>query len=238
MSSAILSLPQDWQVFESPALMARTVVDEIVLCANQAIAEKGRFDFVTAGGTTPNLVYSLLAELEKSTPTISDWSKWFIYLGDERVLPAGDSERNSQMLEQHWLVASQIPAKNRIYMPTEKGLEAAADYYRQAISGVDFDVVLLGMGEDGHTASLFPNHTCVSLGGVVCEKQSPKPPSERLSLSYERLSSAATVIKLITGRSKSNAVHAWLEGEDLPISRVIGAQTTKVYLDIEATAVA
>lgn len=228
------SFPDNWQVFDSSQAVAQQVCDVLITQANQAILKNDAFHFVTAGGSTPNRVYELLAELEVQQPNITDWQKWHIYLGDERVLPVGDSERNSQMLRQHWLEHSQIPTENRWFMPTELGLQAAAENYRKVITEVEFDVVLLGMGEDGHTASLFPGHSSVSLGGVVCETQSPKPPLERLSLSYETLSSANRVMKIITGRSKTEALHAWLEGEDLPISRIKGVETTEVYLDQSA----
>lgn len=226
--------PDNWLVFEDTQSVAIEVAKQMIDVANGAISEKGRFDLVTAGGTTPNMIYRMLTEFEKTQTQITDWSKWYIYVGDERVLPAGDAERNSQMLEQHWLAESQIPVENRIYMPTELGLEVAADFYRTAIASVSFDLVLLGMGEDGHTASLFPDHSSVSLGGVVCEKQSPKPPAERLSLSYERLNSAQWVFKIITGRSKTPALQAWLEGVDLPITRVQGVKVTSVFMDQSA----
>ncbi|WP_321277384.1 6-phosphogluconolactonase [Thiomicrorhabdus indica] len=231
-----VKLPSNWQVFKTSDVIAQNACDKIIEIANQAISVKGRFDFVTAGGTTPNAIYALLAKLEQQQPKATKWKKWFIYVGDERVLPAGDNERNSQMLESHWLDNSRIPKSNRFYMPTELGLQAAADFYRKVIAGVEFDLVLLGMGEDGHTASLFPGHSSVSLGGVVCETQSPKPPLERLSLSYETLSSAKTVMKIVTGRSKSEALHAWLDDQDLPITRVKGVTETLVMVDQEAIA--
>lgn len=229
-----VKFPSNWRVFATSDVVAQQACDKIITIANQAISEKGQFDFVTAGGSTPNAIYALLAELEQQQPKVTKWKKWFIYLGDERVLPAGDHERNSQMLESYWLENSRIPKSNRFYMPTELGLQPAADYYRKVIAGTEFDLVLLGMGEDGHTASLFPDHSSVSLGGVVCETQSPKPPLERLSLSYETLSSAKTVMKIITGRSKTEALKAWLDGEDLPITRVKGVTGTSVYLDESA----
>lgn len=224
-------LPEGWCLFDDSEKVAEAALDLMIDCANRAIKDKGSFHLVTAGGTTPNLIYQQLAELEQKQPEITDWQKWFIYMGDERVLPSGDAERNSQVLKKLWLADSQIPQKQQFFMRTELGLQVSADDYRKIISSVEFDLVMLGMGEDGHTASLFPGHSSVSLGGVVCENQSPKPPSERLSLSYERLSSARTVLKLVTGSSKESAVKDWLEGEDLPISRVKGIEQTLVYLD-------
>lgn len=229
-----MKFPPNWQVFATADAIAQSVCEQIITIANHAISEKGRFDIVTAGGTTPNAIYALLAKLEQQQPKATQWKKWFIYLGDERVLPAGDNDRNSQVLEIHWLENSQIPESNRFYMPTELGLQASAEHYRKVIAATEFDLVLLGMGEDGHTASLFPGHSSVSLGGVVCETQSPKPPLERLSLSYETLSSANTVIKIITGRSKTEALKAWLAGEELPITMVRSVGQTHVYVDQEA----
>jgi 6-phosphogluconolactonase len=253
--TASLQLPQNWQLFPDPEAVAQACAKAILKAAQQAIAERGQFHFISAGGTTPNRVYQLLSQAE------ADWQNWFIYMGDERVLPANDPERNSQALDQHWLKHSPIPQPQCFFMKTELGIESAAiDYAKVMAQPLMFDYALLGMGEDGHTASLFPEHDqsdsvkSVNAQGqiqthaqpalefadadIVMELDSPKPPAERVSLSYEFFKRVRTVNKLITGESKQEAIQQWLaqlthQALTLPIARVQG-QITQVMLSAEA----
>lgn len=236
------SLPENWQVFSDSESLAQQLVEEILLMADKAIKQNGAFHFITAGGSTPNRCYQLLAERQ------ADWKSWHIYMGDERVLPFNHSERNSQALLAHWLSNNNIPAKNIHFMNTEAGAEKSAKLYANLMASVDhFDVCLVGMGEDGHTASLFPGHN----GGesvqevfaervsnqpapIIIENDSPKAPPQRVSLSYSAFHQCDLVIKLITGENKREAVQLWLTEElELPIQNVQGKQT-KVYLSQEA----
>ncbi|MGC9386924.1 MAG: 6-phosphogluconolactonase [Hydrogenovibrio sp.] len=224
----INGLPSDWIVFDSPDDVADYVVEHLLQLADDAIRARGRFTLVTAGGTTPQLCYQRLAQQS------ADWDNWHIYMGDERCLPAEDAERNSVSLTQAWLFQGDIPEKNIHFMPTELGAELAAKAYRDTVNRIEtFDVVLLGMGEDGHTASLFPGHLHPEADSVVTEHHSPKPPPDRVSLSYDRLSRSRVVLKLITGSGKREAVKQWLAGADFPIVRVQG-QTTRVLIDSAA----
>ena len=223
-----MALPANWHVFESAEAVANSAVEVIIAAANQAIADKGRFNLVTAGGSTPNKVYQLLAQLDDS---VTDWRAWHIYMGDERVLPAADSERNSKMLRDLWLNQSVIPDENKHLMRTELGLEASAEDYREQIQGQTFDVVMLGMGEDGHTASLFPGHNRPSDRGVLCETESPKMPPERISLDTVCLGQTDILMKIITGNSKQEAMAKWLASESLPINQVTSLNEEMVLLD-------
>ena len=92
-----------------------------------------------------------------------------------------------------------------------------------------FDLVLLGMGDDGHTALLFPNHTYNQNKSVIGEYNSPKYPKERISLSYSRLNKSKHVYKLISGRSKVEALNLWINGKNLPIKQIYG-KIQKVYI--------
>lgn len=229
-----ITLPDHWLIFPNANDVAQAVVDLIIERAHHAIAQRGAFHLVTAGGTTPMQCYRLLASMTDH-PAKIDWSKWFIYLGDERCLPVDDSERNSLNLEQAWLKNVPIPTENIHFIPAELGAEVAAQQYAKILSGlICFDVVMLGMGEDGHTASLFPEHLYPAGKTVVTEHQSPKPPLERVSLSYECLSNAYFVMKLVTGSGKRWAVQQWLAGHQLPISRVVGLERTEVFIDFSA----
>lgn len=225
----IHSLPTNWVIFDKAEEVASALAQKLLSLAQQAIAEKGAFTLVTAGGTTFQKCYEYLSQSD------ADWHQWHIYMGDERCLPADDKDRNSVALTQAWLYFGKIPAKNIHIMPAELGAELAAQSYQQLIEPIDcFDVVLLGMGEDGHTASLFPGHHHSANQSVIVETHSPKPPSSRVSLSYETLANAKTVFKVITGQSKRDAVKVWLnQSAELPIQKIEGRQTW-VYIDSNA----
>lgn len=221
-------LPEGWVLFDETENLAQQAVNLIVKTAEQAIAQRGTFHLVTAGGTTPNRCYELLRDQKHQA-----WSKWFIYMGDERVLPLDDPERNSSALHQAWLSSVPIPADNIKIIPAELGLERAVAFYNQTLASVGpFDLVMLGMGEDGHTASLFPGHdSLMESADVIGVNNSPKPPSERVSLSYQRLANTRVMLKLITGVGKNSAVKAWLDQQPLPISQLAADQQTWVYID-------
>ena len=220
-----LTYPLDWSVFESANEVADYAVYQILEIAKNSIKLNGSFHLVTAGGTTPLQVYRKL--LTHNQDAKIDWSKWHIYMGDERCLPVNDSERNSLALQQAWLNESSIPKDNQYFMAAELGAKEAANQYEACVKGRVFDCVLLGMGEDGHTASLFPNHEHLEEEDclVQTEYHSPKPPSERVTLSSACLSQSRCVIKLITGASKQTAMRLWLDGEKLPIKEVTGDKT-------------
>lgn len=221
----------NWTVFSNGEDLAQKLAKEILELAEEAIKERGEFHLVTAGGTTPNQAYKILAEQD-----YSNWDKWVVYVGDERVFPSDNPERNSKVLTDIWLSKVAIKPENIKFMKTELGLEKAGKDYQNTLQAIDlFDLVLLGMGEDGHTASLFPGHGTLEqdLDGIIYETNSPKAPLERLSLSKNRLEKTRCLIKLITGAGKKTAVEEWLAGEELPINQV-NAENTKVYLSEDA----
>ena len=177
-----------WQWYEQEAEVRQAATQAIAQAAAAAIKARGAFRLVLAGGSTPRAVYQTLNAL----PT--DWSKWYVYFGDERVLPVDHPDRNSVMVGSAWLEQSSIPL-NQIYpIPTERGLVAAQASYMQTLAPLGaFDLVLLGLGEDGHTASLFPNHDLGTVNDaldVLVVMDAPKPPPQRISLSVQRLSNA------------------------------------------------
>jgi 6-phosphogluconolactonase len=186
----------------------------MVDASQRAIKERGEFLIVLSGGNTPRGVYRLLRKQS------ADWSRWNVYFGDERCLPADDAGRNSTMAADEWLDHVQIP-KNRVHpIPAELGATAAALAYAETLRHVsEFDLVLLGLGDDGHTASLFPGHdwgTSRDAPAVLAVFNAPKPPPERVSLSATRLSRTRETLFLITGDDKRDAVARWRAGENIP----------------------
>lgn len=217
---------------ESAEDIAQVVRERILALAKQAIAERGKFKFVLAGGKTPEKIYRLLAKSD------ADWSKWFIYHGDERVLPVDHTDRNSVMAANAFLNAVTIPKAQIFDMPTELGTEKSAELYRPIVqAALPFDLVLLGMGEDGHTASLFPNHVHDENEIVHCVYNSPKPPPERITMSAKALSDTENLYFLITGANKRDALKQWRDGEKLPVATLNAHKNLVVFLDDAAAQV-
>lgn len=213
-----------WQHFESIESLRHTVCDEIVKSANEAIAKRGQFSIVLAGGNTPRAVYRLLRDIKM------DWSKWHIYHGDERCLPSDHEDRNSLMVEQVWLHYVDVPASQIHDIPTELGPVAGAKAYAETLKNAGtFDMVILGLGEDGHTASLFPNHVVDNSADAVPVFNSPKPPAERISISQNRLNNTREVIFLVTGAGKQQAVDNWRKGVAIPATLIEPKNGVDVY---------
>jgi 6-phosphogluconolactonase len=179
-----------------------------------AIERHGRFLIVLAGGSTPRDIYRMLCGAD------TDWSRWHAYFGDERCGPAKDAERNSWMAAETWLHHVPIPAAQVHPIPVELGARAAALAYADMLRGVgEFDLVLLGLGEDGHTASLFPGRDWGMSPGVtdvLAVLDAPKKPSHRVSLSAARLSRTREALFMISGESKRDAGRQWRMGADIP----------------------
>jgi 6-phosphogluconolactonase len=198
--------------------LRRSAYLRVVGAAARAIERRGRFLIVLAGGNTPRGVYDLLC----AAPT--DWSCWQVYFGDERCLPPDDPDRNSRMAAGIWLEHVPIAQDQLHVIPAELGAEAAAQSYADTLRGVgDFDLVLLGLGEDGHTASLFPGHdwgVAPDAPDVLAVFDAPKPPPQRVSLSAARLSRAREVLFLVEGEAKRSAIARWRAGEQFPAGAI------------------
>ncbi len=194
--------------------------DLVLQAAGRAIDARGRFVFVLAGGATPKALYRLLADEDQ------DWHRWHLIYGDERCLPEGDPQRNATLVAQTWLDRCRFPPQNHHVADGGLDPERAAAAYASVIANLlPPDLALLGMGQDGHTASLFPGQYHAD-AAVVPVHNAPKPPAERISLSYSTLSSARMVCYLVVGEDKREVIAAFCNGEDLPVSRVHGTDRT------------
>ena len=199
------------------------------MAARRAIAEHGKFRLVLAGGSTPQAAYQRLASSDQA------WKRWVLYYGDERCAPPDDPQRNSHMVVETGLaekVGKHYP------IPTELGAKAAAARYRERIrNALPFDMVLLGMGEDGHTASLFPGNNWPDKS-VFAVRQAPKPPAERVTLSVAALQNCHAMLVMVTGEQKAAAVQQWRDGADLPIARVSAVPQALVLVERKCLGVA
>jgi len=215
--------------------VAAATAERILAAAAHAVAERGRFLLVLAGGRTPIMAYTLLV----GKP--AQWDRWSIFFGDERCLPPDHPERNSVAAAHAFLDQVPIPPTNIHPMPAEQGPVAAALHYQRILTEsaprqptaqrILFDLVLSGMGEDGHTASLFPGHAVPDGPLVIPVLDSPKPPPKRVSLTPKALSATRSMLILVTGADKAAALTAWRAGADLPVARVAASGAALVLMD-------
>ncbi len=212
----------EWQLLSDSGTLALEASRRIARAARRAIAARGMFSLVLAGGTTPRRSYERLAGSEQ------EWAAWRLFYGDERCLPPGHPERNSRMVEATGL-AEKAGAHHPI--PAELGAEAAAEDYAGTIRDeLPFDLVLLGMGEDGHTASLFPGREYPG-GLVIPVHDAPKPPPDRVSLTPGALRACREMLVLVAGGSKREALARWRAGADLPVARVADLPQATVLVE-------
>jgi len=195
-------------------MLAQAVAREVVLAAETAVAERGLFHLVLAGGSTPRRCYELMRNIDVP------WLKMHIWFGDERCLPVGDAERNDTMADAALLKHVPLPLDNIHRIPAEMGPEAGADKYSELLCHAPaMDLVLLGMGEDGHTASLFPGNPALKDGRpAVPVFGSPKPPPERISMGLAYLNSARRRLVMVVGESKREAWRNLQVEKNLPVA--------------------
>lgn len=217
-----------WHLYPGVENLQVHAARAILRAATEAIHARGEFTLVLAGGDTPVAIYRQLARAP------ADWAHWRIFFGDERCRPVGDAERNDRQALDAWLSRVPIPRPRVHGIPAENGAREAAARYAETLAPVDqFDFVLLGLGEDGHTASLFPEHA-LDGAGVLPVFDAPKPPPERVSLSATRLSRARQVVFVLAGEKKRQAVAAWRRGDLIPAAAIAPAAGVDILLDVGA----
>lgn len=209
------------RIFADPDLLAAAAADEVVVCATSAISEQGIFRVVLAGGTTPRRLYELLAEEPRRSRVA--WSRVEVFWGDERMVSPEHPDSNYRMARESLL--SHVPIPETQIHPISGELEPgrAADLYERELRAVtgqeipEFDLVLLGLGEDGHVASLFPGSAAVLEGRrLAVAVFSPKRPSGRVSLTLPLLNRARNVFFLASGAAKAKTVACILRQQGSP----------------------
>jgi 6-phosphogluconolactonase len=206
----------EFQIYPDAESLARAAADYLYARIQDCLARKQLCHVALPGGHTPARCLELLAELNLP------WDRIHWYLGDERCYPAGHAERNDTLAQEHLWSRIDAPVENQHPIPVELGPEPAATAYAGLIQAIgQLDLVLLGMGEDGHTASLFPENAALEDERLVVPVyEAPKPPPERVSLGVKALVAAAERVALVAGSGKRNALERLRDGEQLPIARV------------------
>jgi 6-phosphogluconolactonase len=202
----------EFTVLESP--------EDVAAAAATQIAEAlraGARTLVLAGGTTPQRCYEVLAGLEV------EWGRVTVLFGDERCVPPNHADSNYRMARE--VLLDQVAPATVHRMPAELGPdEGAAEYSKVVASLAPLDFVILGIGDDGHTASLFPGHEGLNATGWTAGiRNSPKPPPERVTLTLPALRGARQVLILATGAGKAQAV-AMAKRQEVPSGMIAGAR--------------
>jgi 6-phosphogluconolactonase len=226
------------QTLPSVDELVRYAADRFVVLCDAAIAERGRFLFSLAGGSTPKVLYALLASPEYASRI--DWTKVHVLFGDERAVPPTDERSNFRMAQETLFNHVPLPAENIHRMRGElEDLNQAAREYGLLVQelGTSLDLCLLGMGPDGHTASLFPHtpglhetkHRVIATGPASLQPHVP-----RLTLTFRTINAAREIWMLVTGADKAerlkNVLNGYIDADEQPVQGVMPESGKLVWL--------
>lgn len=231
-------------IYKTQAELFEDLVDYIINIADQSIQEKDCFNFVLTGGNSPKALYEMLATTYKDK---IDWTKVYFFFGDERNVAPNHESYNGLMAKKAILAPLNIPADHIFYVDTTLEPEKAAIEYHKAIvdhfdgGDLTFDLILLGMGDDAHTASLFPGTSIlksreVEIDSVYVDKLS----TYRISFTAPLINKAKNIAFLVFGEGKAEAVKHVIDDKekntDLYPSQLINPIDGNVtwFLDSEA----
>lgn len=198
-------------IFNDAEAVSLAAAELVVLAANQAIEARGQFYIALSGGSTPKRLYQHLAS--DAYKQQIDWQKVHIYFGDERSVPPEHPESNYRMAREAFLDQLPIPEQQIHRIQGEReDLEKAAAEYAELLKALptrnglpQFDLILLGMGDDGHTASLFPGTVALTeKSKTVVAQTVPQLNTRRITLSYPLINNAHQVMLLVAGESKAS----------------------------------
>jgi 6-phosphogluconolactonase len=225
----------DIQITESPEDLARTVAMHVAHHTLEALTARGVAHVVLTGGGDGIAVTRELGALGHSLP----WEFIHLWWGDERLVPSGHDDRNDAAVQE---VLDALPGlrSEQVHRMPALGHDDPASAYEDEITSVlgdePFDVLMLGIGPDGHVASLFPGRDLSGSGAAVVEvSDSPKPPPRRVTLTMPRLNNSRHVFLFTSGQDKAEAVAGLRSGDrSLPVAHVQGMSSTRLIVDTAA----
>lgn len=204
------------KIFKSLAELNENLAQYVIEIANTAIKTTGRFNFVLTGGSSPKTLYKSLATTYKNQ---IDWGKVYFFIGDERNVPANDKDYNGLMAKEAMLNELQIPNSQIFLVDTSLKPQEAASAYKKKLDEhfngpIIFDLILLGMGDDAHTASIFPytdlvNNKEENVAAVWVEKLN----TYRISLTAPLINKAKNIAFITYGENKAKALQHVIGGE-------------------------
>ena len=239
----------DFLVYDTPDRVAQAAAEVFTRYVNEAALVKGVARIAISGGTTPKRMFALLADPEQPFAKAVAWDKLELYWVDERCVGPEDADSNYRMTREQLLSKVQLPADKVFRMEGELPPEEAANKYETylrnnfKLEGAQvptFDLIFLGMGDDGHTASLFPHTDALNeLGRLVVPNHVPQKDTWRITLTFPVINQGKRVVFLIEGAAKADRLHQVLLGdydpEALP-SQLIRPDSGHLYLLLDAEA--
>jgi 6-phosphogluconolactonase len=235
------------EVWRDLAEVSERAAELLIGVAREAASERGQFALALSGGSTPKALYQILASEEKAARI--PWHETHVFWSDERCVPPSDVESNYRMAHETLLAHTPVPPEQIHRMRGEDEPARAAESYEEELRnyfGDDeprFSLILLGMGEDGHTASLFPHSPALAETNLTVAANYVKQlDSHRLTLTLRTLNAAATIIFLVSGEAKAAALAAVFDesnaNEDgsLPASMVRPVRGEVIWVVDEAAA--
>lgn len=217
MKFSLIKIVKKNQIYE-------TIKKDLLNLAEKSIKKRGKFLIVLTGGNSIYGLYSLLSNQN------INFKKWKFFITDERNYPLNSRERNDNFIKKILFKRKKIISKNVIFFKPELGLNVARSIYEKKIRGVRFDLALLSIGEDGHVASLFSNKKNKSSSNVIIERNSPKLPKERISLSLKALNNSKNIFKLVIGKSKKKVVKKIINNKNI-IANKIRSNKEVIYIE-------
>jgi len=232
-------------IFPTPYELAEKFAQEMVLMINESAKNRNPFTIALSGGTTPELLFSVIGDhFSKSV----QWKFVQFFWGDERCVPADSSESNFGMTKRRLLDKIDIPSSNIHRIIGENDPESEAVRYSEEISCNTihrnslpvFDLVILGLGDDGHTASIFPDHPELFSSDKICEVAvHPLTNQRRITITGRVLNNAEALVFLVTGRKKAVIVENIIKkspfAQNLPASYIVPVNGNLTwYIDKEA----
>ncbi len=237
----------EYLIFDTPERVAQAAAEAFAKAASDAAAERGIARIAVSGGTTPKRMFALLGASPLSSHV--PWDRLELYWVDERCVGPDDADSNFRMTREQLLSKVPLPADKVFRMEGELDPEEAASKYEATLrnqfklegaQAPAFDLVLLGMGDDGHTASLFPHSAAIhEMGRLVTANHVEAKNSWRITLTWPVINHGRMVCFLIEGAAKADRLHEVLLGdydpERLP-SQLIRPDSGTVYLLLDAEA--
>ena len=222
--------------FKDGNSVANQVANDLLEFLKEKLASQTRVDLAVTGGTVGIATLTACADLPFSK---LDLARLHIWWGDERFVESDSDDRNAKQAQGAWISRLNIPSQNIHEFPAKSAnlnLDEAASLFEDqfASAGISFDLMLMGMGPDGHVASLFPGQESLSGSeNVIAVHNSPKPPPQRLSFTYETINKAKQIWFTVAGADKADAVSVVFGDtpESLPAGRISGKEKTVWYID-------